>query len=250
MLSKRIIPCLDVDDGIVMKGCNFKELKQIGDPVRLAEFYYREHADELIFLDIGASWKNRQTTLDIVEKISRKVFIPFTVGGGIRNIDDIRLSLLAGADKVSVCSAFLKNSQLIADAAHIFGSHCIVVSIDAKRKNDSWNCYANGGRINTDRDVVQWAKRCEQLGAGEILLNSIDSDGMKSGFDLDLIRTVGQSISIPVIASGGAGSPEHLYAALQAGRADAVLAASILHSATYSISHIKQYLTEKGVKVR
>ncbi len=250
MLSKRIIPCLDVDDGVVMKGCNFTQLKKVGDPVELAEFYYRENADELIFLDIGASWKNRQTTLNIVENISKKVFIPLTVGGGIRNIDDIRRALLAGADKVSFCSAALKNPQLIADAANIFGSQCLVISVDAKRKGNSWNCFINGGRIDTNLDAIEWAKRCEQLGAGEILLNSIDADGMKSGFDLELTRLVSNSVPIPVIASGGAGSPEHLYAALEIGQADAVLAASILHSATYSISHIKQYLTEKGVKVR
>jgi len=204
----------------------------------------------LIFLDIGASWKNRQTTLNIVENISKKVFIPLTVGGGIRNIDDIRRALLAGADKVSFCSAALKNPQLIADAANIFGSQCLVISVDAKRKGNSWNCFINGGRIDTNLDAIEWAKRCEQLGAGEILLNSIDADGMKSGFDLELTRLVSNSVPIPVIASGGAGSPEHLYAALEIGQADAVLAASILHSATYSISHIKQYLTEKGVKVR
>lgn len=250
MLTKRIIPCLDINDGRVVKGVKFNSLKDAGDPVELASEYNRQGADELTMLDIGASYQNRNIMLEVVEKVSSQIFIPLTVGGGIRSLDDMRQVLLAGADKVSICSAVLKDPSLIKRAAEIFGSQCIVISIDAKRTGNSWNCYLNGGRIDTGIDAVQWAIDCVQWGAGEILLNSIDADGTKYGYDLELTSTISEKVSIPVIASGGAGKPEHMMDALITGKADAVLAASILHFGTYTVTDIKNYLRNKGVSIR
>jgi len=253
MLAKRIIPCLDVKDGRVVKGVNFVNLQDAGDPVETATIYDQAGADELVFLDITASSDQRKTILDVVRRTAEKVFIPFTVGGGISDVEDIREILKAGADKISINSAAVKNPQLITQGAKRFGSQCIVVAIDAKKKSnyeDQWEVYIHGGRTNTGMDVIQWVKKIESLGAGEILLTSMDADGTKDGYDLPLTRLVSEVVNIPVIASGGAGNMEHMYQAVTQGKADAVLAASIFHYGEYTVSQVKEYLQEKGVVVR
>jgi len=250
MLTKRIIPCLDIEDGKVVKGKQFKRLRDAGDPVELARRYNNEGADEIVFLDIAATYKSRKTVLEIVEKVSDVLFIPLTVGGGIRNIADMRSALNAGADKVAVCSAAIDKPELLQEAADIFGSQCIVVSIDAKRNNDRWYAYRNGGRENTGVDALDWSVSAAALGAGEILLNSIDMDGTKSGYDLELTLKVSRSVRIPVIASGGAGCMEHILEAFETGEADAALVASLLHFKKFTIKEIKDFLKMKGVNVR
>jgi len=254
MLTKRIIPCLDIKDGRVVKGINFINLKDAGDPVENARFYDKELADELVFLDITASHENRKTTLDMVRRVAESVFLPFTVGGGIRNIDNIRDLLSAGCDKVSINTAAIKEPLFVKRAAKRFGNQCIVVAIDAKRSgkrsSGPWEVYIDGGRTPTGIDVVKWAKRMESYGAGEILLTSMDYDGTKAGYDIELTRAISGSVSIPVIASGGAGTMDHLYEALTNGLADAVLAASIFHFREYSVMDAKKFLKNKGVAVR
>jgi cyclase len=254
MLTKRIIPCLDVKGGRVVKGTSFVQLKDAGDPVELASFYYKEGADELVFLDITATPEGRDTMVDIVERISEKVFMPLTVGGGLRNTSDIRKMLRAGADKVSINTAAVLKPALITDGAEKFGSQCIVVAIDAKRIENSqkprWEVYIYSGQKPTGIDAVAWAKRAVDLGAGEILLTSMDADGHRAGYDIELTRAISETVSVPVIASGGAGTLEDLYQALAAGKADAVLAASIFHYATYSIRQTKEYLAKKGIPIR
>jgi cyclase len=254
MLTKRIIPCLDVKNGRVVKGKSFLQLRDAGDPVELASFYYREGADELVFLDITATPEGRDTMADVVERISERVFMPLTVGGGLRSIDDMHRLLLAGADKVSINTAAVLNPLLISESAQKFGSQCIVVAIDAKRVNSddqlSWEVYTHSGQRATGIDAVVWAKRAAALGAGEILLTSMDADGHKTGYDTELTRLIAEAVSVPVIASGGAGVPEDLYQALITGKADAVLAASIFHYGNYSISDIKEYLSRRGIPVR
>jgi len=251
MLQKRIIPCLDVTGGRVVKGTNFVNLRDAGDPVELAAFYDREGADELVFLDITASSDRRQTTLDMVYRTAGEVFIPYTVGGGIRSLDDIRATLSSGADKVSINTAAVNNPDLVAEAAGRFGSQCIVVAIDARQNGpDSWEVYIHGGRTPTGIDAAGWAKKVESLGAGEILLTSMDRDGTKDGFDIPLTRTIARALNIPVIASGGAGSLEHIAEVLTKGEADAALAASIFHFGEYSIREAKEYLHARGVPVR
>ncbi|MBT3363964.1 MAG: imidazole glycerol phosphate synthase subunit HisF [Chloroflexi bacterium] len=252
MLTKRIIPCLDVTCGRVVKGTSFTQLRDAGDPVELAAFYDIEDADELVFLDITASSDGRDTMVDVVRRVAEQVFIPFTVGGGIREVADMRLMLEAGADKVSINSAAVQNPELITDGAKKFGSQCIVVAIDAKRtaSGDGWEVLTHGGRQPTGIDAVGWANRAVQLGAGEILLTSWDSDGQKQGYDIKLNSAVSESVSVPVIASGGAGTMDHLYDALTVGKADAVLAASIFHFKTYSIREVKEYLQSRGIPVR
>jgi imidazole glycerol-phosphate synthase subunit HisF len=249
-LAKRIIPCLDVKDGRVVKGVNFVNLRDAGDPVEQAIIYDREGADELVFLDITASHEDRKTTLDMVRRVADSLFIPFAVGGGIRTIEDIRETLLAGADKVSINSAAVKNPQLINDGAWAFGSQCIVVAIDPKYIEGRWVVHINGGRIPTELDALAWAKEVEDRGAGEIMLTSMDKDGTKSGYDLEMLETIADAVSIPVIASGGAGAKEHFYEALTVGKADAALAASLFHFNELRIGELKQYLAEKGVSVR
>lgn len=250
MLTVRIIPCLDVDEGLVVKGVKFKNLVVAGDPVELALKYYQEGADELTFLDVGASVKSRKTMVDVVKMISKEVFIPLTAGGGIRNLDDIRELLLAGADKVSFCTAAIENPALIKEAARLFGSQCIVLSVDAARANSSWRAFMRGGHQDSGLDAIEWAQQVEALGAGEILLNSIDRDGTRQGYDLELIRKVSERVKIPVIASGGAGNLEQIFQAIVAGKADAVLLASTLHYGEITIPEIKKYLKRKGVIVR
>lgn len=252
MFTKRIIPCLDVNGGRVVKGVNFVDLKDAGDPVEIARAYDQAGADELVFLDITASSDNRRTVVDMVRKVAECVFIPFTVGGGIRTVDDFRALLREGADKISVNSSAINNPTLIHEAAEKFGSQCVVVAIDAKRREDGtgWNIYKNGGRIDTGLDAVQWARKAEQLGAGEILLTSMDCDGTKAGYDLELTRTISDNVSIPVIASGGAGTLEHFREALTEGGADAALAASLFHYKELEIKEVKEYLRENGVSVR
>ncbi|HOM73059.1 MAG TPA: imidazole glycerol phosphate synthase subunit HisF [Armatimonadota bacterium] len=253
MLAKRIIPCLDVKEGRVVKGTNFVNLRDAGDPVELAELYDKEGADEVTFLDITASHEKRNIILDVASRTAEKVFIPFTVGGGIRSVEDFRAILKTGADKVSVNTAAIHNPKLISEAAEMFGSQCVVVAIDAKRRMDdglSWEVYTHGGRTPTGIDAVKWAIEAEKLGAGEILLTSMDADGTKAGYDIELTRAVADSIGIPVIASGGAGTLEHIYDALTAGGADAALIASIVHYQIYTIKQIKDYLSERGVIVR
>lgn len=250
MLAVRIIPCLDVEDGRVVKGIKFKEIRDAGDPVELAKMYNDQGADEIVFLDIGATYRSRKTMIDVVEKVSSCVFVPLSVGGGIRTVDDMRALLNAGADKVSVCSAALKNPDLIARGAEIFGSQCIVLSVDAKRTGGSWHAYLQGGRQDSGIDALEWIREAEQLGAGEILLNSIDMDGTRSGYDLELTRTVSEMVSIPVIASGGAGNKKQILDAVQEGKADAVLIASLLHYRDYTIDDFKTYLKKEGVPVR
>jgi imidazole glycerol-phosphate synthase subunit HisF len=251
MLKKRIIPCLDVREGRVVKGINFVDIIDAGDPVEMAKFYDQEGADELVFLDITASHEKRDTMIEVVRQTARQVFIPFTVGGGIKTIDDMRNILRAGADKVSINSPAIRNKDLITQGAKIFGSQCIVVAIDAKKNEEGiYEAYINGGRINTGLEVVSWAKEAEAYGAGEILLTSMDRDGTKDGYDLELTRMVSEAVSIPVIASGGVGNLEHLYEGLVEGKAQAALAASIFHYGTYSIREAKKYLIDKGVDIR
>ncbi|MFZ2360314.1 MAG: imidazole glycerol phosphate synthase subunit HisF [Anaerolineae bacterium] len=250
MLAKRIIPCLDVKDGRVVKGVSFVDLRDAGDPVEQARVYDAEGADELVFLDITASHERRDIVLEMVRSVAESVFIPFTVGGGIRTVEDMRAMLLAGADKVSVNSAAVHNPQLIADGAQQFGSQCIVVAVDAKRRNGGWEVYVNGGRVPTGLGAVQWAQQVADLGAGEILLTSMDADGTQAGYDVALTRAIADAVPIPVIASGGAGALQHFHAALTAGRADAALAASLFHYRQLSIGEVKGYLAERGVPVR
>ena len=250
MFTKRIIPCLDVHAGRVVKGVNFVNLRDAGDPVEIAAAYDAAGADELVFLDITASSDARNTVVDMVRRVAEKVFIPFTVGG-IRTVDDFRALLREGADKISVNSAVIMRPELISEAADKFGSQCVVVAIDAKRRPDGgWNIYKNGGRVDMGIDAVEWAMKADKLGAGEILLTSMDCDGTKNGYDLELTRTIAENVSIPVIASGGAGTKEHFYDALTEGKADAVLAASLFHYKELEISDLKGYLRERGVSVR
>ena len=251
MFTKRIIPCLYVNDGRVVKGVNFVNLIDAGDPVAIAEAYDKAGADELVFLDITASSDARNTVVDMVRKVAEKVFIPFTVGGGIRTVDDFKAILREGADKVSVNSAAIMRPELISEAADKFGSQCVVVAIDAKRRKDGgWNIFKNGGRVDMGLDAVEWAMKAEKLGAGEILLTSMDCDGTKAGYDLELTRMISENVSIPVIASGGAGAKEHFYDAFNEGKADAALAASLFHFKELEIMDLKKYLREKGISVR
>lgn len=252
MYAKRIIPCLDVKNGRVVKGVSFVDLRDAGDPVECAAAYDKQGADELVLLDITATHEGRSTMIDIVERVAQTVFIPFTVGGGIRTVDDFKELLRAGADKISVNSAAVRNPELINDAAYKFGSQCVVCAIDAKRKNDGsgWEVYLNGGRIPTGIDAVKWACEAQQRGAGEILLTSMDCDGQKNGYDIELTRAVSENVGIPVIASGGAGKAEHFYDAFTDGRADAVLAASLFHFNELPIPELKKYLNEKDIPVR
>ena len=252
MHTKRIIPCLDVNAGRVVKGVNFVNLKDAGDPVQIAAAYDKAGADELVFLDITASSDARNIMVDMVRRVAETVFIPFTVGGGIRTVDDFKAILREGADEVSVNSAAIMNPQLISDAADKFGSQCVVVAIDAKRRTDGsgWNIYKNGGRVDMGIDAVEWAMKAERLGAGEILLTSMDGDGTKAGYDLELTRAISENVSIPVIASGGAGTMEHFYEAFTVGKADAALAASLFHFKEMEIIDLKQYLRQKGISVR
>jgi len=254
MLTKRIIPCLDVKGGRVVKGTSFVELRDAGDPVELASFYYQEGADELVFLDITATPEGRDTMVDVVERISEQVFIPLTVGGGLRSIDDMRRMLMAGADKVSINTAAVLNPHLISQGAAKFGSQCIVVAIDAKQvggnKNPKWEVYIYSGQKPVGVDALEWARQAVELGAGEILLTSMDADGHRAGYDIELTRAVSEAVSVPVIASGGAGTLEDLYQALALGKADAVLAASIFHYGVYSIRETKEYLAERGIPIR
>jgi cyclase len=250
MLAKRIIPCLDVKDGRVVKGIGFVHLRDAGDPVEIARRYDEEGADELCYLDITASHEKRNIFLDVVERTAAEVFMPLTVGGGVRTIEDIRELLLAGADKVSINTAAVQNPEFVKAAVERFGSQCIVVAIDAKRARDGWEVYTHGGRNPTGLDAVAWAVRMAEIGAGEILLTSMDQDGTKEGYDLKLTRAVAEAVPIPIIASGGAGRLEHLYEVLSTGRADAVLAASIFHYRQHTILEAKNYLDSKGIPVR
>ena len=252
MFTKRIIPCLDVHGGRVVKGVNFVNLRDAGDPVEIAAAYDKAGADEVVFLDITASSDARATVVDMVRRVAEKVFIPFTVGGGIRTVEDFRALLREGADKISVNSAAIMRPELISEAADKFGSQCVVVAIDAKRRTDGsgWNIYKNGGRVDMGIDAVEWAMKAERMGAGEILLTSMDCDGTKEGYDLALTRTVGEHVSIPVIASGGAGTKEHFLEAFTKGKADAVLAASLFHYKELEIRELKEYLQKQGIPVR
>lgn len=252
MHTKRIIPCLDVNGGRVVKGVNFVNLIDAGDPVEIAKAYDKAGADELVFLDITASSDARKTVVDMVRKVAEKVFIPFTVGGGIRTVEDFKAILREGADKISVNSAAINNPRLISEAADKFGSQCVVVAIDAKRREDGsgWNIYKNGGRIDMGIDAVEWAMEADKLGAGEILLTSMDCDGTKAGYDIELTRIISENVSIPVIASGGAGKMEHFKEALSEGRADAALAASLFHFKELEIREVKEYLRQEGISVR
>ena len=251
MFTKRIIPCLDVNNGRVVKGVNFVDLKDAGDPVEIAKAYDAAGADELVFLDITASCEERDTVVDMVRQVAANVFIPFTVGGGIRTVDDFKKLLREGADKISVNSAAIDRPELITEAAEKFGSQCVVVAIDAKRREDGgWNIYKHGGRLDTGIDAIEWAKKVERLGAGEILLTSMDCDGTKAGYDIELTRAIADAVSIPVIASGGAGTLEHFYDALTDGGADVALAASLFHYEELEIRQVKDYLAERGISVR
>jgi cyclase len=254
MLTKRIIPCLDVKDGRVVKGKSFIELRDAGDPVELAGFYYQEGADELVFLDITATPEGRDTMVDVVERISEKVFMPLTVGGGLRSISDMRRMLLAGADKVSINTAAVLNPALIRESANKFGSQCVVVAIDARRvdggEQPRWEVYTHSGQKPTGIDALDWVRQAVALGAGELLLTSMDADGHRAGYDTELTCAVSEAVGVPVIASGGAGTPEDLCQALVSGKADAVLAASIFHYGTYSIGEVKEYLAKRGIQIR
>lgn len=252
MFTKRIIPCLDVNKGRVVKGVNFVNLKDAGDPVEIAKAYDKAGADEVVFLDITASSDNRNTVVDMVRDVAANVFIPFTVGGGIRSVEDFKMLLREGADKISINSSAINRPELISEAASRFGSQCVVVAIDAKRRadNSGWNIYKNGGRIDVGIDAVEWARKAEKLGAGEILLTSMDCDGTKAGYDIALTRTIAENVSIPVIASGGAGNLEHFYEALTEGKADAALAASLFHYKELEINEVKKYLADREVPVR
>lgn len=251
MYAKRIIPCLDIKDGRVVKGTNFLSLRDAGDPVEAAALYDSQGADELVFLDINASADHRDIVTHMVERVAERIFIPFTVGGGIRRVEDFTAILRAGADKVSVNSAALQRPQLIKEAAEVFGSQCVVVAMDAKRRpGGGWTLYLNGGRVDTGRDAIEWAQEAESLGAGEILLTSMDRDGVKTGYDLELTRAVSEAVGIPVIASGGAGELSHFCDAFTEGKADAVLAASLFHFGEITIPQLKEYLSARGVPVR
>ena len=250
MYAKRIIPCLDVKNGRVVKGMSFVNLVDAGDPVECAKQYDKQGADELVFLDITASSDSRNITIDMVEKVADSIFIPFTVGGGIKSVDDFNVLLRAGADKVSVNSAAVIRPELISEAAYKFGSQCVVAAIDAKRSGDSWEVYVNGGRKPVGIDAVEWAVKCEQLGAGEILLTSMDEDGQKNGYDIELTKTVSEKVNIPVIASGGAGALKHFYDAFTKGQADAVLAASLFHFGEIPIPVLKKYLDDNKIPIR
>lgn len=252
MFTKRVIPCLDVNAGRVVKGVNFVNLRDAGDPVSVAAAYDKAGADELVFLDITASSDAREITVNMVRKVAETVFIPFTVGGGIRTIEDFRMILREGADKVSVNSAAIMNPDLISEASDKFGSQCVVVAIDARRRTDGsgWSVYKNGGRVDMGIDAVEWAMKADRLGAGEILLTSMDCDGTKDGYDIELTRTISENVSIPVIASGGAGKKEHFRDAITEGKADAVLAASLFHFNELQINDLKQYLWQEGISVR
>ena len=252
MFTKRIIPCLDVNNGRVVKGVNFVNLVDAGDPVEIAAAYDKAGADELVFLDITASSDNRGTVVDMVRRVAEKVFIPFTVGGGIRTVEDFKVLLREGADKISINSSAINTPELISNAADRFGSQCVVVAIDARRREDGsgWNVYKNGGRIDAGLDAIEWAMKADKMGAGEILLTSMDCDGTKAGYDIELTRLISQNVSIPVIASGGAGTKEHFYDALTDGCADAALAASLFHFKELEICELKKYLAERGVSVR
>lgn len=252
MFTKRIIPCLDVNGGRVVKGVNFVNLIDAGDPVEIAAAYDKAGADELVFLDITASSDNRGTVVDMVRRVAEKVFIPFTVGGGIRTVEDFKVLLREGADKISINSSAINTPELISNAADRFGSQCVVVAIDARRREDGsgWNVYKNGGRIDTGLDAFEWAMKADKMGAGEILLTSMDCDGTKAGYDIELTRLISQNVSIPVIASGGAGTKDHFYDALTDGCADAALAASLFHFKELEIMDLKKYLADRGVSVR
>ena len=252
MFTKRIIPCLDVNNGRVVKGINFVNLRDAGDPVEVAAAYDKAGADEVVFLDITATSNARETVVDMVRKVAEKVFIPFTVGGGIRTVEDFKVLLREGADKISINSSAINNPRLISDAADKFGSQCVVVAIDAGKRADGsgWNIYKNGGRIDVGMDAVEWAMQADRLGAGEILLTSMDCDGTKAGYDIELTRQIAENVSIPVIASGGAGTKEHFYEALTDGKADAALAASLFHYKELEIMDLKNYLADKGIPVR
>ncbi len=250
MLTKRIIPCLDIKEGRVVKGVKFLGLRDAGDPVKVAKVYDSQQADELVFLDITASYEKRKTLIGLVEDIAENIFLPFTVGGGIGGVPDIRELLNAGADKVSINTAAVKFPELISESSRKFGSQCIVVAIDAKRKGDGWEVYINGGRTSTGIDALEWAAKAERLGAGEILLTSMDADGTRDGYDLELTRAVSKSVKIPVIASGGAGKLEHFYDILTGGGADAALAASLFHYQELTVKQVKDYLSAKGVAIR
>lgn len=251
MLAKRIIPCLDVKDGRVVKGTNFVSLRDAGDPVELASLYEKEQADELVFLDITASLEKRKSMVDTIERTAREVFMPLTVGGGISSLEDMRAVLLAGADKTSLNTAAVKDPTLITRGAEAFGNQCVVLAVDAKRRGeDSWEVYINGGHTPTGLDALEWVKKAVSLGAGEILLTSMDADGTKDGFDIPLTRKVAEAVPVPVIASGGAGSLEDFYEVLTAGKADAALAASVFHYREFTIRQVKEYLRSKGVDVR
>ena len=252
MFTKRISPCLDVNNGRVVKGINFVNLRDAGDPVEVAAAYDKAGADEVVFLDITATSDARETVVDMVRKVAEKVFIPFTVGGGIRTVEDFKVLLREGADKISINSSAINNPRLISDAADKFGSQCVVVAIDAGKRADGsgWNIYKNGGRIDVGMDAVEWAIQADRLGAGEILLTSMDCDGTKAGYDIELTRQIAENVSIPVIASGGAGTKEHFYEALTDGKADAALAASLFHYKELEIMDLKNYLADKGIPVR
>jgi imidazole glycerol-phosphate synthase subunit HisF len=250
VLAKRVIPCLDVRGGRVVKGTHFEGLRDAGDPVQLASLYAQQGADEVVFLDIAASVEEREMLIELVRRTSEAVFIPFTVGGGVRSADDVGRVLLAGADKVSVNTAALQDPELITRGAESFGSQCMVVAIDARRNGESWDVYSHGGRQPTGRDALQWARDVEERGAGELLVTSIDTDGTKAGYDIELLRAIAAAVSIPVIASGGAGELDDFREALQEGEADAALAASVFHYGTYTVGQVKQYLAEHGVPVR
>ncbi len=252
MFTKRIIPCLDVNNGRVVKGVNFVNLRDAGDPVEIAKAYDKAGADEVVFLDITASSDNRNTVVDMVRRVAENVFIPFTVGGGIRTVDDFKMLLREGADKISINSSAINTPELIGNAADKFGSQCVVVAIDARKRADGsgWNVFKNGGRVDTGLDAVEWAIRADKLGAGEILLTSMDCDGTKAGYDIALTKTIADAVSIPVIASGGAGTREHFYEALVDAHADAALAASLFHYKELEIMDLKNYLAERGVSVR
>ena len=252
MFTKRIIPCLDVHNGRVVKGVNFVNLRDAGDPVEIAAAYDKAGADEVVFLDITASSDARKTVVDMVRRVAENVFIPFTVGGGIRTVEDFKVLLREGADKISINSSAINRPELISEAADKFGSQCVVVAIDAKRRPDGsgWNIYKNGGRVDVGIDAVEWAEKVCRMGAGEILLTSMDCDGTKAGYDIELTRAIAEAVSVPVIASGGAGTKEHFYEALTKGKADAALAASLFHYKELEIRELKEYLKEKGLSVR
>jgi len=250
MLAKRIIPCLDVDQGRVVKGINFVKLQDAGDPIEMGKFYNDQGADELVYLDITASSDKRKTMIQVAKKVAKQIFIPFTVGGGIRTVEDMRLILLVGADKVSINTAAVKNPQLISDGANIFGNQCIVLAIDAKRNTGNWEVFINGGRTPTGKDVIEWAKRGVALGAGEILLTSMDQDGTKLGYDLELTKKISESVNVPIIASGGAGKDKDFYEVFTKGKADAALAASLFHFGELKVKDLKEYLVNKKIPVK